>query len=405
MDKIFIKKSYIELEATYPHNLLIHLRRLINNDRSLMKDRDTFLDLYAKTYEKDQNEMKLLSLAYEKNIVNGFFKCLHEPEWRKRVLVEETVNLLVEYLEEKDAVVLVESFMFVFGFVFSLKIERKWETPAGKRADFHGKMEHIPKKELEVWDQIKARERNNGLDLQIEEFLKTSEENGAEVYGEENINPRIFEINSESPEDGAEAEQAELPDAVGDVCGKVPAVKEVHIQDTKCYKQMTIQDRRTLMRAFQGNAASQCKMGEYYSDKTTDHLDLNEAAKWYSVSARNGYVKASFALAKLYDQNSHEIPGGKEKSLQIYSDMANQGFPTAQCILGMKYWYGDGVEEDVLSAIKWLKKAAIQKHGSAIKSLADLYLSINDIKNARKWYGIGADAGDLYCKDKVRRFR
>ena len=85
--------------------------------------------------------------------------------------------------------------------------------------------------------------------------------------------------------------------------------------------------------------------------------------------------------------------------------MANQGFPTAQCILGMKYWYGDGVEEDVQSAIKWLKKAAMQKHGSAIKCLADLYLSINDIKNARKWYGIGADAGDLYCKDKVRRFR
>lgn len=262
----------------------------------------------------------------------------------------------------------------------------------------------LPKKELEIWDRIKARERNSGLDLQIEEFLKTSDENGAEVYGEEHIEPRIFELDNAPPEDGAEAEQAELPDVIGEVFGKAP-VKEEHIQDTKFYKQMTVQDRRTLMRAFQGNAVSQCKMGEYYSDKATDHLDLNEAAKWYSVSARNGYVKASFALAKLYDQNSHEIKGGKEKSLKIYSDMANQGFPTAQCILGMKYWYGDGVEEDVQSAIKWLKKAAMQKHGSAIKCLADLYLSINDIKNARKWYGIGADAGDLYCKDKVRRFR
>ncbi len=45
--------------------------------------------------------MKLLNLAYEKGIVNGFYKCLHEPDWRKRVLVEETVNLLVEHLEER----------------------------------------------------------------------------------------------------------------------------------------------------------------------------------------------------------------------------------------------------------------------------------------------------------------
>ena len=52
--------------------------------------------------------MKLLNLAYEKGIVNGFYKCLHEPDWRKRVLVEETVNLLVEHLEEREAVVLVE---------------------------------------------------------------------------------------------------------------------------------------------------------------------------------------------------------------------------------------------------------------------------------------------------------
>lgn len=53
----------------------------------------------------------------------------------------------------------------------------------------------LPKKELEIWDQIKARERNSGLDLQIEEFLKTSDENGAEVYGEEHIEPRIFELD------------------------------------------------------------------------------------------------------------------------------------------------------------------------------------------------------------------
>lgn len=401
MEKNFYKKSYVKVETTYPHNLLIHLSRLINNDMSLMKDRDEFLDLYSKTYKNDHNEMQLLKLAYEKDIVKGFFKCLNQAEWRKRVLVEKTVNVLVEYLEEKYAVMLVESLMFVFGFDIKLQIERRWETPEGEWADFHEKMNHISKNELEILDQIKTKEGNGKLELQIEEFLKPSEE--SEVYNEENVDPDIFEIENESPKDGDRVAQDKFSNDKEEIYDKKSAGEENHIQDTRFYKQMSLQDRRTLEKAFQGNAVSQCKMGEYYSDKTTNHLDLNEAVKWYSLSVNNGYVKASFALAKLYDQNSHEIPGAKEKAFKIYSDMANQGFPTAQCILGMKYWYGDGVKGDVYKAIEWLKKAAIQRHESAIRSLADSYLSINDMKNARKWYGIGANAGDLYCKDKIQR--
>lgn len=325
MGENFYKKSYVKIETTYPHNLLIHLSRLINNDISLMKDRDKFLDMYSKAYENDHDEMLLLKLAYEKDIVKRFFKYLKEVDWRKHVLVEKTVNVLVEYLEEKYAVLLVESLMFVFGFDFKLEIERKWETPVGERADFHKKMNHISKNELEILDQI-----------------KTKEDNGEDELSKERVEQDKFSNDKE------------------EICDKK-------------------------------------------SDETTDHFDFNEAVKWYSLSTNNGYVKASFALAKLYDQTSHEIPGAKEKAFKIYSDMANQGFPTAQRILGMKYWYGDGVKGDIYKAIEWLKKAAIQRHESAIRSLADSYLSINDMKNARKWYGVGANAGDLYCKDKIRR--
>lgn len=399
MKKNVNKKSYVKIETTYPHNLLIHLSRLINNDISLMKDRDKFLDMYSKAYKNDYNEMQLLKLAYEKDIVKGFFKCLNEADWRKRVLVEKTVNALVKYLEEKYAVLLVESLMYVFGFDFKLKIDRKWETPVGERADFHEKMNHISKNVFEILDQIKTQEGNEKLELQIEKFLKVSEK--SEVYNEGNIDLDIFEIENELSKDGERVGQDKFSNDKEEIYDQKSVAEENNIQSTKFYKLMSLQDRRTLKKAFQGNAVSQCKMGEYYSDKATNHLDFDESIKWYSLSANNGYVRATFALAKLYDQNSHEIPGGKEKAFKIYSDMANQSFPTAQCILGMKYWYGDGVKGDVHKAIEWLEKAAIQRHERAIRILADLYLSINDMKNARKWYEIGANAGDLYCKDKI----
>lgn len=155
-----------------------------------------------------------------------------------------------------------------------------------------------------------------------------------------------------------------------------------------------------LKKAFQGNASSQCEMGDYYAEKESDHLDYNEAAKWYSESAGNGYKRAFFELGKLYDQNPPEIEGAKEKAFNIYKDMAEQGLPTAQCILGMKYWFGDGVEIDFKKAIQWLTKAADQKHEDAIRNLADLYSALNDDENANRWYKAGAAAGDDYCKRK-----
>ncbi len=84
--------------------------------------------------------------------------------------------------------------------------------------------------------------------------------------------------------------------------------------------------------------------------------------------------------------------------------MAEQGLPTAQCILGMKYWFGDGVEIDFKKAINWLQKAAAQKHDAAIRSLADLYAAINDSENAYRWYKIGASYGDDYCRKKLRNY-
>jgi TPR repeat protein len=67
----------------------------------------------------------------------------------------------------------------------------------------------------------------------------------------------------------------------------------------------------------------------------------------------------------------------------------------------MKYRFGDGVQEDIGEAKSWLYRAAVQRHEAAIRNLADLFLSLNDTENAKKWYQLGAENGDEYCKRKL----
>lgn len=409
MDRSSYNKTYVKIETTYPHNLLVHLSGLIGGNVSLMRNRDALLNMYKEKYKDDSNEILLLELAYDKDIIKRFFGCFNEAEWRKRVLVGTAVHMLTEYVEEKYAVLLVESLMFVFGFRIKLVIERKWEAKESERANFHEKTEFTPKSRLGILDQIKIKEGNGNL--QTGKFSGTNVKNEAH-FNENNNENDTDEINVS---DIAEKENRMQEAGNGSVKqdtfssekeknpNKRLDAKEKNLQDVKFYDQMSLQDRRTLEKAFQGNAQSQCEMGNYYSDKNTDHVDYNEAVKWYSLSAKNGYERAFLELGQLYDQNSYEIPDGKQKALKIYNDMANQGFPTAQRILGMKYWFGDGVEVDIKKAAAWFEKAAIQRHENAIKNLADLYYSIHDSENARKWYRIGANAGDLYCKEKLRQ--
>ena len=82
--------------------------------------------------------------------------------------------------------------------------------------------------------------------------------------------------------------------------------------------------------------------------------------------------------------------------------MAERGFPSAQCILGMKYWFGDGVDVDINKAILWMQKAADQQHETAICNLGDIYLSINEDEKAPRWYRIGSSQGIDYCRRRLR---
>lgn len=438
------------IEPVYPHPMLIHISRLVNGNENMLKDGRVFLNQYYDKYNNAEdnadgsidNEMLLLQLAYEKNIVTAFFECNKREQWRKRVLIEKSINLLVNSVAEKYAVIVIESLMFAFGWQFRIDINRKWEATEEERANFHEKTVFEKRLQNDMIGQIQIINNNRKID--ISEYMEdeTSQDTNAnaaynntggsdsgvpdsvteeipEHYNEDygtgsrqnhetasnrrrtgtaSRKEKALQKNSQK-ESNDKASQDNGIDGIPD-----PVMEYKKMEEAKYYKHMNIRNKRVLKKAFQGNASSQCEMGDYYAEKDGGHLDYQEAAKWYSASARKGYERASFELGKLYDQNPPEIEDAKDKAVQIYTTMAEQGLPTAQCILGMKYWFGDGVEIDFKKAINWLQKAAAQKHDAAIRSLADLYAAINDSENAYRWYKIGAAAGDDYCRKKMRAF-
>ncbi|MCX4328173.1 MAG: tetratricopeptide repeat protein [Lachnospiraceae bacterium] len=444
------KNDTVIIEPVYPHPMLLHISRLINGDESLLVDSRMFLKQYYEKYNNAENnadgsidnEILLLQLAYNKNIVSAFFECNKREQWRKRVLIEKAMNLLVSSVAEKYAAIIIESLMFAFGWQFRIDINRKWEVSEEERANFHEKtvFERNMQNDLACRIQI----INNNRKIDVSEYMDNetytgkkpdikdssmdnainsgnspvtgyngSKDSSSEtlVPGQDSYNDGGQQTAGASRKETAlrensqkennllyiqeEEEEDDIPD---------PVVEYKRMEEAKFYKHMNIRNKRALKKAFQGNASSQCEMGDYYAEKDGGHLDYQEAAKWYSASARKGYERASFELGKLYDQNPPEIEGAKDKAIRVYTKMAEQGFPTAQCILGMKYWFGDGVEVDLNKAIGWLKKAAAQKHDTATRNLADLYAAVSDSENAYRWYKIGAGQGDDYCRKKLKDY-
>ena len=141
------KNDTVIIEPVYPHPMLLHISRLINGDESLLVDSRMFLKQYYEKYNNAENnadgsidnEILLLQLAYNKNIVSAFFECNKREQWRKRVLIEKAMNLLVSSVAEKYAAIIIESLMFAFGWQFRIDINRKWEVSEEERANFHEK--------------------------------------------------------------------------------------------------------------------------------------------------------------------------------------------------------------------------------------------------------------------------
>jgi TPR repeat protein len=71
-----------------------------------------------------------------------------------------------------------------------------------------------------------------------------------------------------------------------------------------------------------------------------------------------------------------------QRTIEFQKKRAEDGSPTAQYDLGLRYLSGDGVEKDIDLANKWLKAAAKNGNKDAEKKLAELKLGAADAAQA-----------------------
>ena len=129
------------------------------------------------------------------------------------------------------------------------------------------------------------------------------------------------------------------------------------------------QDARVCrVRAEQGDAEAEAKLGSMYSHGQGVPQDYAEALRWYRKAADQGDRNAENGIALMYSQ-AQGVPQDYAEALRWYHKAADQGYAKAQYNLGNMYYYGRGVPQDRAEAERWYHKAANQGDEYARRAL------------------------------------
>ena len=99
----------------------------------------------------------------------------------------------------------------------------------------------------------------------------------------------------------------------------------------------------------------QYEMGQSYYDKG----NYQEAIKWYTKAAENGYPDAQSELGFMF-LNGEGVAVNKTEAVKWLSKAGEKGDALAQHALGYMYKHGDGVIKSDSEAQRWFREAAPQ---------------------------------------------
>ena len=459
----------LKLSHDYPHSLMLHISEMLKERDSKNPDQllDTrFIDEFKIRFRDFPIEVMQLEIAYEEKVIHGFVENNKQPEWRKRVLLNTVLKILVKRLKEYQAVEIVESLMFLFRWEFQIECIRKWEVSEEDKAKFHSfentgafvknsfqttAKEHlsereakklrapkkmIKKKEDEVKLPEKTPESTNGIveDSRRGETVSRRGEAGSQrgetasrreevVSARGETAPRREEAVSKRRENVSQKEESiskrgtaslkreeviskKEKDIVLEVLQTEELTEDEYLRQLqeitiKHESLMSLSVRKEVKKAKKGDAMSQCFMGDFYAEEQTEHTDYEEAVRWYSFAARQGNFKAKLQMGRIFDSEKLEGKNTKPYGFRYFKELAEEGYPTAQCIMGMKYYFGDGVEKDTVKGVQWLKKAGYQGHVEAQRQLGELY-SKKDKKEAAKWFRMAKANGDFTAEKRLK---
>jgi hypothetical protein len=149
-------------------------------------------------------------------------------------------------------------------------------------------------------------------------------------------------------------------------------------------RQLAKQAAAYRIRAEQGDAESQFKLGSMYSRGKGVLQDYGQAVRWYRKSAEQGYAKAEYNLSSMY-RDGTGVPQDYAEAESWCRKAAEQGDARAEEGLGFLYYSGEGVPQDYAEAARWYRKSAEQGDGNAQYILGYLYYY---------GYGVPLDKGE-----------
>ncbi len=349
-----MEKEVLLITGNYPHDLLQHMNTLVKEEgRSCLWD-ESFVRLFGDKFPELKQEINILDEAYRLKIPERFQMADRQAAWSKRACITQSLFVLVQNMKEYEAVMFVESLMCLLEWDVQVSVERKWEAREEDRARFN---EEEYQKASGQLDSVLHGETTGAVQTGIETLGQSAGMERAALEG--------------SPEEQQAALVADISGLGSKALSSGDNLQESG-REIKFLAQMNFAMKREASRAVKGNADSQQKLGGFYAEEGTKHLDYHEAVYWYQLSARQGNYKSQMELGRIFDSGKIGDSDSKSQGIYWYRKLAEDGFPTAQCILGAKYLWGDGVEENKREAVYWFKKAAAQGHEEAIGYLSGL---------------------------------
>ena len=112
---------------------------------------------------------------------------------------------------------------------------------------------------------------------------------------------------------------------------------------------------------------------DYYKGEKGKSPDYNKAIYWFKKASSQGDLEGKTFLGILYTQFSSDSSHNQE-GLKLLQQAANQGYPSAQHMLGALYLdAGPLVSPNPREGVAWIQKAAMQDHPPAQLQMATFY--------------------------------
>lgn len=364
----------IYLHADYPHPMIEHLNKILPSlDKSDIDKFETKLVRRFKVvFPGEEQEITNLENMASKHLIAEFYRTLDKSNKEKTEFLTHAVQTLVPIMDEWNILEVLESFMYIHEWKMEVYVPRK-------------KKEKKPQKTVE-----KKEEKTEPPKEEPKKEKKKVERKKKAESPKKNIIKEIEESIKESPK---------APEPLKKEKDEPPIPQKALFEDL-----MSAEELKILQLAKEGKADAQYELGNFYAREESDHLDYKEAEKWYLKASDQGNDRAKFALARLYDSNKVQVKDNAKEALRYYFELAEEGYSTAQCAVGLKYRFGFGVKENVKEAEKWLLRASEQGDVNAQRHLADLYLYHNKNREAITWLKNASGRGDTHCERRLRRF-